>query len=186
LLRLPMKTRVITLSAISASLCTIVLTLGTYFADFFDLFAVVFGPILLCMPLYLDSPKGAFLAFLASGILALLISGFNITNLVYVSYFSFFGFYPIIKYVSVMKRWKKVPYYLVCTIWFMLALIGIYYYYTAFLGLDFGLIIKVKEYLIPILLAVASVPVYFLLDKFYFVAQISIFNLLKRVTKHKD
>ncbi len=178
-----MKTRVITLSAISSALCALTLVLGTYFAELFDLFAVMFGPLFLSLPLFLDSPKGSFLAYLSAGILALLLTGFNITNLVYVSYFPFFGIYPIVKYISVMKKWKKPIFYTMSCLWFILTVVGMYYYYTAFLGLDLGLIIKIKQEYIPILLAIGSAPIFFLIDKFVFVAQIMIFRLLKKIIK---
>ena len=59
-----MKTRTLTLSALSASLATVVLILGTVFAEALDLFAVIIAPVILAMPLYIDSIKGSLLATL--------------------------------------------------------------------------------------------------------------------------
>ena len=180
-----MKTRTLTLSALSASLATVVLILGTVFAEALDLFAVIIAPVILAMPLYIDSIKGSLLATLVAGILALLLTGFNIANLLYISYFTFFGFFPIVKYYVMTRRKSKILYYLLCCLWCVLAIIGIYYFYTAFLGLGLDLIIPISPSVMPFILAGVGVIVFFLMDAYVFATQIFMFKLLSRILKNK-
>ena len=180
-----MKTRTLTISALSAALATVVLILGTVFAEALDLFAVIIAPVILAMPLYIDSIKGCLLATLAAGILALLLTGFNIANFLYISYFSFFGFFPIVKYYVMTRRKSRIIYYLLCCLWCVVAIIGIYYYYTAFLGLGLDLIFPIDPTLIPIILAGFGFLVFFLMDAYVFATQMFMFKLLSRILKNK-
>ena len=179
-----MKTRTLTLSALSAALATVVLILGTVFAEALDLFAVIVAPVILAMPLYINSIKGSLLATLAAGILALLLTGFNIANFLYISYFSFFGFFPIVKYYVMTRRKNRILYYVICCTWCVLAIIGIYYFYTAFLGLGLDLIIPIKPEVMPVILAGFGVLVFFLMDAYVFATQVFMFKLLSRILKN--
>ena len=97
-----MKSKVVSLSAISASFIAVALAVGTYF-EIADLFMLVTASVFVLLPLYLKSYKGSFLAFLAGGVIALLISGFNF-SLIYPAYFGFFGIYPLVKMKMIEKR----------------------------------------------------------------------------------
>lgn len=178
-----MKTKNLTLSALSASLATVVLILGTIFAEILDLFAVIVAPIILSMPLYNDSIKGSILATLSAGILALLLSGFNIANFLYVSYFLFFGAFPIVKYYSVTRRKKKLIFNVICCIWFVVAVLLIYYYYTALMGLGLDMIFPISPDIIPLVLTIVAIPLYFIVDIYVYVAQTMLFKLLGRIIK---
>ena len=180
-----MKTKILTLSALSSALAAIVLIFGTVFAELFDLAAVIVAPMLLAMPLYYNSIKGSFLATLSAGILALLLTGIGsiATNLVYISYFTFFGFFPIVKYRSLTKGWNKYLTHFICCIWFILAVIVIYFYYIKVLGFGINLIIPIDEKLIPVALMAISVPVYFLVDIYIYTCQIMMFKFIKRIVK---
>ena len=87
-----MKSKVLALSAVSASFIAVFLTLGAYI-ELVDLVAVVVASIFVLLPLYMKSYKGSLLAYLAGGLLAFLISGFNILSLVFPAYFAFFGIF---------------------------------------------------------------------------------------------
>ena len=90
-----MKSKIISLSAISACFIAASLVVGTYF-EILDFFMLVTASVFVLLPLYLKSYKGSFLAYLVGGVVAILCGGFNFT-LIYPAYFLFFGVYPIIK-----------------------------------------------------------------------------------------
>ena len=85
-----MKSKLITISAISSALITIVLTIGAYI-EVADLLALVVATIFVALPLYFNSYIASILSFLAGGILALIFSGFNFLSVVFPAYFGFFG-----------------------------------------------------------------------------------------------
>ena len=97
-----MKSKIISLSAISAGFVAISLIIGAYI-EITDLFMVVVASVFVLLPLYLKSYKGSFLAFLAGGVIAVLCSGFNLA-LIFPAYFAFFGIYPIVKNYLEEKR----------------------------------------------------------------------------------
>lgn len=177
-----MKAKDLTISALSSALACIVLIIGTIFSDLLDLLSVIIAPILTCVPLYKDSIKGSVLSAIVAGVLAFLIT-FNPINLVYISYFSFFGFYPIIKYCAMTKRWKKGIYYPICMVWFALAVVGIYYYFVAFVGVGFEMIIPVSPKAILFGLIVGSIPLFVMVDAYTFAMQRFLFATLKRIIK---
>ncbi len=181
-----MKTRILTISALSAALATIVLIFGTVFSDLFDLVAVIIAPMVLAMPLYYNSVKGALLATLSAGFLALMLTGFGsiATNFVYGPYFLFFGFFPILKYCTLTKRWNKYLMHTICAIWFALSVVALFFFYVKLLGFGIDLIIPLDAKLIPVVLFFVSVPLYFVVDAYVYACQIFMFRLLKRIVKN--
>ena len=85
-----MKSKTIALSAISAGFVAIILTVGAY-VEFTDVFMLAVSSIFVLLPLYFNSYKGSILAFIVGGVIAFLVSGFNILSIVFPSYFGFFG-----------------------------------------------------------------------------------------------
>ena len=181
-----MKTKILTLSALSSALAAIVLILGTVFHQFLDLASVVIAPMFLAIPLYYNSVKGSFLATLSAGILALLLTGIgNIaTNVVYISYFLFFGFFPLIKYLSLTKRWNKYLTHTLCCIWFIITAIVIYLFWVEVLGLEVTLILPIDKKLMPVVVMALAVPIYFLVDMYVYTCQIMMFKFIKRIVKN--
>ena len=181
-----MKTKVLTVSALSSALATIVLIFGTVFADLFDLVAVIVAPMVLAMPLYYNSVKGAILSTLCAGILALMLTGFGsiATNLVYISYFAFFGFFPIVKYCTLTKRWNKYLLHTICALWFAISVVVIYLYYVNVLGFGINLIIPLPAEKIPVMLFFGAIPLYFLVDAYIYACQIFMFRMLNRIVKN--
>ena len=100
-----MNSRLIALSAVSAGLSAVFLTLGAYF-QVVDIFCIVLAAIPVTLPLYRESPLAAVLSFLAGGLLAFIFAGMNIMSLVFPAYFAFFGWHPIVNYLF---RKKNVP-----------------------------------------------------------------------------
>ena len=91
-----MKSKLITVSAISSALVAISLTIGAYF-EVADLFSLVIASAFVIMPLYFNSKKASILTYLVGGVIALILSGFNFAySLVFPSYFAFFGVFPIL------------------------------------------------------------------------------------------
>lgn len=181
-----MKTKVITLSGISAALCAAVLTAGVYLSELFDIFALMFAPVFLCLPLYVDSKKGAFLAYLSAGIIAILFTGGQITNYVFFAYFLFAGIFPIVKYIAVTKRFNKIVFHVACMLWFVAFAVGFYYYYTAFLGFPIETVFNIDPKIYPLIVAIAAAALYFLIDRYVFSLQILVFRLLKRVIRERN
>ena len=167
-----MKSKLIALSAISASFITIVLSLGAYI-ELIDMASIVIASVFVLMPLYYKSYLGSFLSYLAGGLLAFIISGFNFYSLVFVGYFGLFGLYPIVNFLFKEKSLNKYAAFIIKFIWFVGGMIGLYFYYTAFYGLDLS---ENLEFLRPYVLLIYSV----FSVGFYFVFDYAI-NKLKRI-----
>jgi len=123
-----MKSKLISISAISAGLTALFLTVGAYF-EVVDLFMVVVTSVFVVLPLYFKSFKACFLAYLAGGTLAFMLSGFNVFSVVFPAYFGFFGLYPIIRMLMQEKKVKKLVIYIIGVIWCVASIFGIYFLY---------------------------------------------------------
>jgi len=177
-----MKSKVISLSAISASLVAISLTVGAYF-EIADLCAVVFSAVFVTLPLYLRSYKGCLLSYLAGGVIAFLCSGFNIMSLVFPSYFAFFGVYPIVKSKMQEKSLNKIIAFFIGLVWFFAVAYGVYFYYTLLMGKVLsGLPKWVTDYVL-ILLAPLSAIIFLVFDRFVFVMRIFTDRYLSKIIK---
>ncbi len=160
-----MKSREIAISAISASFITILLSLGAYF-QVVDLIAVVFASVLTLLPLSKNWRLAGFLTYLAGGLLAFVISGFNYLSLVFPSYFLLFGLFPIIKNIMDEKVVKKPIKYTIGIIWFVAVSIGLYFYYTLLMGLQVNFRFEwLNKFALPIV-AVVGLVLFFIYEHF--------------------
>ncbi len=176
-----MKSKVISLSAISAGFIAIALIIGAYI-EIADLFMVVIASVFVLLPLYLKSYKGSFLAFLAGGVIALLCSGFNFA-LIFPAYFTFFGIYPIVKHKMLEKNVKTSVSLIVGLVWFVLVAYGCYFYYTIILnGVFEGLPAIIEKYIIYGV-ALIAIIFFFIYDRFLFVVKFFVDKYLKRIIK---
>ena len=125
-----MKSKVVTVSAISAALTAIALTLGAYI-ELVDLYAIVISSAFIILPTYYKSYKGSFLSALAGGIIAFMCSGFNILSIVFPAYFAFFGVFPIVRLLMQEKGFNKIWAYVIGLIWCVAIFYGGYFYYTS-------------------------------------------------------
>ncbi len=125
-----MKSKVVTVSAISAALTAIVLTLGAY-VELVVLYSIVISSVFVILPLYYKSYKGSFLGALAGGLIAFMCSGFNILSIVFPAYFAFFGFFPIVRLIMLDKKVNKIWTYIIGLCWCVAVFYGGYFYYTA-------------------------------------------------------
>lgn len=176
-----MKSKVISLCAISAAFVAIALTIGTYF-EIMDLFMLVVASVFVLLPLYYNSYLGSFLTFLAGGIIAFLLSGFNIA-LIYPAFFGFFGIYPIIKNKMAQKNVKKAVCIFVSLIWFILVAYGCYFYYTIILN---GIIEGIPGWIIDYLIygvGIVAIIFFFIYDKMLTAVKIVLDRYLTRIIK---
>lgn len=165
-----MKSKLIAISAISASFTAIVLTLGAYI-ELFDIFALVVSSVFVILPLYYHTYKGCFLCFFAGGVLAFIFSGFNIMSIVFPAYFLFFGIYPIVRFIAIEKKFNKMLFGTISLLWCVAVFYGLYYYYTLFLMLPIEDLPKFVSDNILYFVAVFGVVFYFIFDRFIFVSQ---------------
>ncbi len=124
-----MKSKVIAISAISAGLIAMILSFGVYF-QVADISAVILSSVVVLLPLYYKSYLGGFLSYLAGGLIAFLITGFNFLSIVFISYFIFFGLFPIIKILLESKKLNKFLILAIGVIWCVLSCYAVYFYYT--------------------------------------------------------
>ena len=178
-----MRSKIISLSAISAGFIAIVLTLGSY-VGFADLSCIILSSVFVIMPLYLRSYKGAFLTYLVGGILGILFSFSTIlTSFVLPSYFVFFGVYPIVKN---LLRDKQVNKYLAKTIgliWCVITIYGVYFYYTLIMGFNLNDLPKIVADYVLIFIAPFSAIFFVIYDKFLVVCKMLLDKYLYRIIK---
>ena len=132
-----MKSKLLAVSAISASLTAIILTIGAY-VSMADLFCLTISSVTVLLPLYFKSYKAGFLSFLAGGVIAFVFSGFNITVVVVPAFLLFFGSFPLIKCLMMEKKVKFWLAYVIGLIWCLLAVYGIYFFYVNVMAIDFS------------------------------------------------
>ena len=176
-----MKSKVISLCAISAAFVAIALTIGTYF-EITDLFMLVVASVFVLLPLYFNSYIGSFLTYLAGGSLAFLLSGFSIA-LIYPAFFGFFGIYPIIKNKLMQKSVKKVWCILVGLIWFIAVAYGCYFYYTLILnGVIDGIPNRLIDYIIYGV-GIVAIIFFFIYDRMLTAVKIVLDRYLAKIIK---
>lgn len=165
-----MRSKLIAISAISASLTSIFLTLGAYI-EATDVFAVVIGSIFTILPLYYKSFKASALAYLVGGVIGFLFSGFNLLSLVFPAYFTFFGIYPLIKYKLMDKNFNKIVGFIIGLLWFVAVAYGLYFYYINIMqGILDGIPFNLQNYVIYLVGGIAIV-FYVVYDRFIVVVR---------------
>ena len=177
-----MKSKLISISAISAGFSAIVLTIGAYF-EMADLFCLVIASVFVLMPLYFNSFMGSFLSFLAGGIIALIFSGFNFLSLVFPSYFLFFGAYPILAWFLRSKKVSEKVIFIIGLIWSVAFFYGGYFYYTAVMKVSLSDLPAFLANNILYFLPVVALIFYFVYHKFIFVIKFWLDKYLKRIVK---
>ena len=177
-----MKSKVVSLSAISSTFIAIILTAGAYI-EFLDLFTAILASAFVILPIYLRSYLGSVLSFLAGGIIAFLFSGFNYLSIVFPVYFGFLGLYPILKCRSEDKKYNKILIYTIGLIWCVFAFYGAYFYYTLIMsGVLDGLPKWIGDYLL-VIVGVVAIVFYFIYDRFVVVLRRFLDRYLSRIVK---
>ena len=96
--------KTIALSGVSAALCAVFITLGSYIAVI-DLSCFMFAGFALMLPLYKKSLVGGVAAYIAGGLIGLLFSGMNFFTVL--PYFVWFGLHPILNFIQVRYKINK-------------------------------------------------------------------------------
>ncbi len=177
-----MKSKLLAISAISAGFIALFLTLGAY-VQVVDLFVIVVASVFVILPLYYKSYTASFLAYLAGGVLAFLFSGFNFLSIVFPAYFGFFGIYPIIRHLMKEKRVNKIVTYIVGGIWCVLAVYGIFFFYTLVMKEGF---VDLPQWIVDNiywLVGVLAVVFYFVYDYSILIARRAINKYLRKIIK---
>ena len=177
-----MKSKFITISALSSGLIAIVLTLGAYFS-FASLVALALSSIFITLPLYYNSYKGALLCYGVGGVIAFLFTGFNYLSIVFPTYFLFFGIFPIFYLFMKSKSVNKILVSILGVVWCLILFYGGYYYYT--LALNGTIIFKYDfiNQLINLFLGLAGFVFYFFYTAYLTTFKKVIDGYLDRVIK---
>ena len=160
-----MKSKIISISAISEGFIAILLTIGSYF-EITDLITTVVASCLVLLPLYYNSYKGMILTYLVGGVIAFMFSGFNLYTLVFPAYFLFGGIYPIISTYLRERKNKNILVYVVGAIYTALIFVGLYYYYVFFMKVPVSDLPKFIQDNIIMVMALLGVVFYFVFDRF--------------------
>lgn len=177
-----MKSKIISISAISSAFVAICLTLGAYF-EAIDLFSLVIASMFVILPLYYNSYAGSILSVLVGGIIALMFSGFNFFSIIFPAFFGFFGFYPIFCIYFTKKPKKRIVKIILGLIWSVIAIYGMYFYYTFVMKITDLELPKFLMDNIYLLLLPIAICFYFLFDKFILVSKFTIDKYLRRIIK---
>ena len=151
--------KIIALSAISAAITVVLLALGS-FIEAIDIACVMIAGLAMMLPLSKKMYLGAFLSYVASALLILIISPGKWN--VIVPYAVFFGLYPIGNAVQVRFKINRIIALIVKDAWFLLAMF-LYYKMLVFvtgydLLTDFAFIPdEYSKYIAPGLFAIGAV-----------------------------
>ena len=160
-----MKSKLLAVSAISAAITAIILTIGAYVSSA-DLFCLTISSVTVMLPLYFKSYKAGFLSFLAGGIIAFLFSGFNIAVVVVPAFLLFFGSFPLVKMFALEKGVNKWVVYFIGLVWCLLAVFGIYYFYANVMGMDFSYLPPIVNKYILLFVGLAGVIFYLVFERY--------------------
>ena len=177
-----MKSKLISLSAISAAFVALALVIGAY-VELADICSLVLSSVFAMMPLYYKSYKASVLAALAGGLIAFMCSGFNIMSIVFPSFIAFFGVYPIVRFKLSEMKFKVWLIYIIGAIWCLLTVYGIYFYYTLVMNIPIGDLPYLIAENILYFIAPIGLIVYFIYDKFLVVSKLIMDKYLTRIVK---
>lgn len=164
--------KIIALSAISSALCLILLVLGA-FVEVFDLSCLFLASIVIMIPLSKGYALGAFLSYMASGLLGLLLTGkFQII----IPFAMFFGLHPIVNFLQEKYKINKILALVVKAAWFIGTLFVTYYFTTLFVVETEW----IKQYIVPIIL-MGGAAFFVFYDFFMFKFQEGVNNIVKRL-----
>lgn len=151
--------KLIALSAVSAAIAVVLLALGA-FIEVLDISCIMIAGMATMLPLAKKSYLGAFLTYLASALLALILTGARFT--VIVPYVVFFGVYPIVNALQVKYKFNRIVVLVFKDVWFLGAMFVYYKLLVALSGYDlladFSMIPEnFRAYLIPALFVFGAI-----------------------------
>lgn len=164
--------RTIALCAVSAAFSVIFIIAGT-FIDVLDISCLFMASLALMLPLAKGSYAGAFLAYLASGLLGFLLTG---SFRVVLPYAAFFGLHPIINGLQKKFAINRVLALVIKTLWFAGVMVLCYYLTTMFVFENEFL----KKYAVYVLI-IGSAVIFPFYDMAISRFQISVCAIVKRL-----
>lgn len=178
-----MKSKIITLSAISCGLIAIILSFGAYI-QVADIFSLLVVSLVVLLPLFYNSVKGALLTYFVGGIVSLLFClPTFLFSFVIPAYFCFFGIFPVVYCVTDSKSINKFLRYFIGMFWCVLFFYGLYFYYTLVMGLELSNIPSLISNGILYFIAPFSIVFYCIYERFIYFGKNYVFRLLQRVIK---
>lgn len=136
----------ITISAISTALSIVLLVFGA-FVPMFDLSCIFLSSIIIMLPLYKKTIKGALFSYFATILLSFIFTGGRFE--IIITYAAFFGLHPIVNELQIIKKWNKWLLFILKAVWFIGSLFLIYYLTEMFTDLN-EKFVKFINILIPI------------------------------------
>jgi len=177
-----MKSRVITISAVSAALTAIFLILGTY-VEVIDIFAIITSSVFIILPLYYKSYKGSILASVVGGVIALCCCIPKLLTPVFPAYFAFFGIYPIIACLMRDKGVNKFLRFFIGLIWCVAVFYGGYYFCVGVLGFTLSDLPKVIIDYALIFVGLIGIVFFVIYDRFIYLLKKFVDYYLNRIIK---
>lgn len=116
--------KIVSLSAVSAAFAVLFLVLGTY-VDVLDLSCLFMTSVVLMLPLTKGYRMGCFLAYLATALLAMILTGFRFQ--IIVPFVMFFGLHPLVNDLIKKFRINAVLAAVFKSAWFVATLYVMYY-----------------------------------------------------------
>lgn len=181
-LQIAMKSKIITVSAISAALIAACLTVGAYF-EVADIFTVIMASAFIILPIYRKSYLGCILAALVGGVLAFIFSSFNILTIVFPSYFTFFAFYPIVRCFFQDKKFNKYVGYIIGLVWCVAVFYGIYFYYVFVMQMPFNDLPTIIADYIYVFIGLFGIVFFAVYERFIVILRRVIERYLSRIIK---
>ena len=175
-----MKSKVVSISAITSALIALVLSIGVFF-EFFDLFALAISSAIVLLPLYYKSYLGACLSVFCGGVIALIFTGFNFFSIVFPAFFGFFGTFPLLACYLREKNFNIIAYKIIGLVWCLISFFGIYFYYTLVMNLTISDLPSIVAKYIYWFVVLASVIFYFVFDRYILVSKLFINRYVSRI-----
>lgn len=167
------ESKAIALSALSAALAVILLVAGAYF-ETLDLSCLFLASLCMMLPLCKDYYLGAFLAYVATTLLSLLLSAGRFQ--IIIPFAMFFGLHALVNELQLKFKINKILALLIKEVWFLGTLLVVYFFTQTFVSENESL----QKYLLYILLGGGAVcfPLY---DYLIFKFKTSLVIILKRL-----
>lgn len=134
----------IALSAVSTALAVVLLIFGAYF-ETFDLSCLFLASLCMMLPLYKKYYPGAFLSYVATSLLALLLTAGRFQ--VVIPFAMFFGLHAIANELQLKFNVNKIVAFIVKEIWF-LGTLAVMYFFTKMFVSDNEVFEKYMPYII--------------------------------------
>lgn len=168
----------IALSALSCALATVFLTLGTL-TPILLFTAYLVACVALMLPLAKGSYLGYVFAYIATGLLTVLLCGAGfIFDLL--PFLLFFGLHPLVNELQLKGRWNKWLSFALKAVWFDASL-----YVTWRFAFDMTTVIAIPQELVILLLAILGTALFYVYDYTTFKCRAQVNALVGRLLRKK-